>query len=428
MQNGPLEHVRDTHATEVEQFDITPYTDGKPFSLERSTRLIRHHIDTIDVAIFKIGKELLWVKKELPHGAFIQWLKNEMKFPKRRAQECMQIARWVIESKSPHALAFLRRIAGKSKTKMLMAVSNTTEQDVDEAMETGHFLGRPIDEIKDTPIGSLREKYRKEHAKNEQLKEDLPQKKDRQFNAKTVLGQKAPQAVDHPAPLAKINRVLLRTTESLSVLTEAVGEIYEDPENDAILASEDWQQLSTTIRHTLDEKIGTIYGRIQTEEPCNHTPYPFADSAGERLPHGAAAGHNENKEKPCRQKNELRKNKNHLLTTREAAERAGVKIHLLYGAVKDGRIAYTRKPGRYKEDEYRFDPDEVDRFAATVPVKKKPITTKQTEIESADGWVIKYKNEVVFTGTLGACLPVRAEREQAGQYCTIEKRNSRSKN
>lgn len=201
--------------------------------------------------------------------------------------------------------------------------------------------------------------------------------------------------------------------------------MYEDLENDDILALEDWQRLLTTMRHTLNQKIGMFYGRIQAEEPCSSTPYPFADSAGERLPHRAAVGHNESGEKPCRQKNEPRGNKNHLLTTREAAERAGVKIHLLYGAVKGGHIAYTRKSGRYKEDEYRFDPDEVDRFAATVS-KKKPqrTTTKQTEIDSADGWMVIYENEVVFTGTLGACLPVRAEREQAGQYCTIEKRKS----
>lgn len=156
MQNRSPEHVIDTQMTEVVPFDITPYIGGKPFSLEQSTRRIRRHIDTIDVAIFKIGKELIWVKTELPHGEFIHWLENEMKFPKRRAQEFMQIARWVIESKSPHARAFLRRIAGKSKVKMLMAVANTTDQDVDEAMETGHFWGRPIDEIKDTPIGMLR--------------------------------------------------------------------------------------------------------------------------------------------------------------------------------------------------------------------------------------------------------------------------------
>ena len=421
MQNGSLEHVIDTQVAEVEPFDITPYTDGKPFSLERSTRRIRSHIDTIDVAIFKIGKELLWVKKELPHGEFTQWLENEMKFPKRRAQECMQIARWVIESKSPHARAFLRRIAGKSKTKMLMAVANTTEQDVDEAMETGHFWGRPIDKIKDTPIGVLRE-----YEKKEQVKEKLDTKKDRRINTETTLEreQKDPQAVEHPAPLAKINRVFLHATESLSVLTETVGKMYEDPENDAILTSEDWQRLSITMRHTLDQKIGTLYGRIQIEEPCNLTPYPSADSTGERLPHGAAVGPNESGKKPCRQRNELRENKSRLLTTREAAEHAGITLHSLYGAVKDGRIAYTRKPGRYKEDEYRFDPDEIDRFAATIPVKKNPTTQKQAEIDSADGWVVIYENEVVFTGTLGTCLPVRAEREQAGQYCTIEKRKS----
>ena len=423
MQNGSLEPVRDTQATEVKQFDITPYTDGKPFSLERSTRRIRRHIDTIDMAIFKIGKELLWIKKELPHGEFIQWLRNEMKFPERRAQECMQIARWVIESKSPHARAFLHRIAGNSKTKMLLAIANTTDQDVDKAMETGHFWGRPIDEIKDTPTGVLRQEYRTGRAKNEQrLKEDPHPNKDRRLNAKTALEQKAPQAVEHPTPLAKINRAFLQAIESLSVLTEAVEEMYENPKNDAILASEDWQRLSTNMRHTLDQKIGTIYGRIQTEEPYDFTPYPLADSAGERSPHGAAVGHNESGKKPYRQKNEPGKNKCHLLTTREAAERAGVKIHLLYGAVKDGRIAYTRKPGRYKEDEYRFDPDDVDRFATTAP--KKPTTPKQTEIESADGWVVIYENEVIFTGTLGACLPVRAEKEQAGQYCTIEKRKS----
>ena len=426
MQNRSLEHVINTQATKVEQFDITPYTDGKPFSLERSTRRIRRHIDTIEEAIFKIGKELIWIKTELPHGEFIHWLENEMKFSKRRAQECMQIARWVIESKSPHARAFLRRISGNSKTKMLLTVANTTDQDVDEAMKTGHFWGRPIDEIKETPIGVLRQEYRTGHAKNEQLlKEDLQPKKDRRLNAKIAQEQKALQAVGHPAPLAKIDRAFLHATESLSVLTEAVGEMYENPENDAILASENWPQLSSTMCHTLNQKIETLYGCIQTEEPRNFTPYPFADSAGERLPHGAAAGHNESRKKPCRQKNELRENTCHLLTTREAAERAGIKIHLLYGAVKDGRIAYTRKPGRYKEDEYRFDPDEVDRFAATVSKKKSQrTTTKQTEIESADGWVVIYENAVVFTGTLGACLPVRAEREQAGQHCTIEKRKS----
>lgn len=92
--------------------------------IEVITSEIRFYTQQAGMSIIEIGKRLHEAKICLPHGAWGDWLKNEVHFSERTAQNFMRIAR---EYQNPQLLADM----GNSATKALLLLSLPAEERAD---------------------------------------------------------------------------------------------------------------------------------------------------------------------------------------------------------------------------------------------------------------------------------------------------------
>ena len=83
-------------------------------------------------ALIEIGKCLLEAKQCLPHGAWGEWLKNEVDFSERTAQNFMKIAK---EYKNPQLISDI----GNSLSKAL-ALTDLSEEEREEFVGEAHKI------------------------------------------------------------------------------------------------------------------------------------------------------------------------------------------------------------------------------------------------------------------------------------------------
>lgn len=119
-------------------------------------------------AIIEIGKRLLEAKQCLPHGAWGDWLQNEVEFSERSAQNFMRIAK---EYRNPQLIADM----GNSATKALLLLS-VPEAERETFVENYHEIdgeSKTIAEMSTKEVAQLVKELEAERAEKEKLRSQL---------------------------------------------------------------------------------------------------------------------------------------------------------------------------------------------------------------------------------------------------------------
>lgn len=194
VEAEPVEAPRASRASQPAK-DDQPSADLAPIDRDRLDLLLacgdgmeltvdqaKQDIDACTSRIFddliRIGKRLILIKEKLPYGDFVEYVESD-EFPMgyRSAAGYMMAARRILSSQNPQTYDFFARASGGSIKKMKLLLKHD-DAEVQKAMDTGDFLGRPISEIGEMSYGQLRAEERK-------LKRDLARARDQRDAAES---------------------------------------------------------------------------------------------------------------------------------------------------------------------------------------------------------------------------------------------------
>lgn len=141
-------------------------TNHRP--IEVITGEIKFYSQQAGMSIIEIGKRLHEAKLCLPHGEWGNWLKNEVNFSERAAQNFMRIAR---EYQNPQMIADM----GNSTTKALLLLSVPAEDREDFVAETHIIDGeaKTVAEMTTKEMEELTKQLAAERAEKEKLQAQL---------------------------------------------------------------------------------------------------------------------------------------------------------------------------------------------------------------------------------------------------------------
>lgn len=134
--------------------------DGLPINVEQAKQDIRQCYGRMLGDILTIGKRLLLIKEQLPHGGFLQYLENEFPESERTAQKYMLLAQRFMEHKSENVFGFAQVVAGKSREKAFLTLG-ISDEEIEAAQQSGEFLGRSLEEVGGMSYRQLKEEIRK---------------------------------------------------------------------------------------------------------------------------------------------------------------------------------------------------------------------------------------------------------------------------
>lgn len=136
--------------------------------IEVITQEIKFYKFQAGAAIIEIGKRLCEAKQCLPHGAWGDWLQNEVEFSERTAQNFMKIAR---EIQNPQLIADM----GDSTTKALLLLSVPVDEREDFVAETHIIDGeaKTVAEMTTKEMEDLTKQLSAERAEKEKLQAQL---------------------------------------------------------------------------------------------------------------------------------------------------------------------------------------------------------------------------------------------------------------
>ena len=141
-------------------------TNHRP--IEVITGEIKFYSQQAGMSIIEIGKRLHEAKLCLPHGEWGNWLKNEVNFSERAAQNFMRIAR---EYQNPQMIADM----GNSTTKALLLLSLPAVEREDFVAETHIIDGeaKTVAEMTTKEMEELTKQLAAERAEKEKLQSQL---------------------------------------------------------------------------------------------------------------------------------------------------------------------------------------------------------------------------------------------------------------
>ena len=136
--------------------------------IEVITQEIKFYSQQAGMSIIEIGKRLHEAKICLPHGEWGNWLKNEVNFSERTAQNFMRIAR---EYQNPQMIADM----GNSATKALLLLSLPAEDREDFVAESHIIDGeaKTVAEMTTKEMEELTKQLAAERAEKEKLQSQL---------------------------------------------------------------------------------------------------------------------------------------------------------------------------------------------------------------------------------------------------------------
>lgn len=136
--------------------------------IEVITQEIKFYKFQAGTAIIEIGKRLCEAKQCLPHGAWGEWLQNEVEFSERNAQNFMKIAR---EIQNPQLIADM----GNSTTKALLLLSVPVDEREGFVAETHEINGeaKTLADMTVKEMEDLTKQLAEERAKKEKLQTQL---------------------------------------------------------------------------------------------------------------------------------------------------------------------------------------------------------------------------------------------------------------
>jgi len=138
----------------------TPATELDALSIEQLTMEAKFYYVQMGQNAVEFGKRLIAIKKKLPHGEWLNWLKENFQLKERSAQTFMQIAARFSNTQTFGNLGYSQLI-------QMLALPEGTEEDfiAEKAAE-----GKPVENM---TIKQEREEIKKYKAKIEQLEKQV---------------------------------------------------------------------------------------------------------------------------------------------------------------------------------------------------------------------------------------------------------------
>ena len=136
--------------------------------IEVITQEIQFYKGQACMSMVEIGKRLLEAKQCLPHGAWGEWLKNEVDFSERTAQNFMRIAK---EYTNPQLIADI----GNSASKAIMLLSMPEEEREEFVGEAHEINGeeKTVAEMTNKELQEVLKELEAERKEKEKLKKQL---------------------------------------------------------------------------------------------------------------------------------------------------------------------------------------------------------------------------------------------------------------
>lgn len=146
--------------------------------IEVITQEIQFYKGQACMSMVEIGKRLLEAKQCLPHGAWGEWLKNEVDFSERTAQNFMRIAK---EYTNPQLIADI----GNSASKAIMLLSMPEEEREEFVGEAHEINGeeKTVAEMTNKELQEVLKELEAERKEKEHLKKQLDLFKDEAVDA-----------------------------------------------------------------------------------------------------------------------------------------------------------------------------------------------------------------------------------------------------
>lgn len=192
--------------------------------IEVITSEIKFYAQQAGMSVIEIGKRLHEAKICLPHGEWGNWLKNEVNFSERAAQNFMRIAR---EYQNPQLLADM----GNSTTKALLLLTLPAEER-EEFVAEPHIIdgeAKTVAEMTTKEMEELTRELAAERAEKEKLQTQLDLFR---TEAEKEKDDAVAEAVDET-----VNKVMFEAEQELDRVRQQLAEekkLAEDNEKEAL--------------------------------------------------------------------------------------------------------------------------------------------------------------------------------------------------
>jgi len=145
------------------------YGDGRPFSFDVASKEAQGYKNALEVNYFELGKRLLWIKENIEHGRFIEFIEDNLKMYIRSAQNCMSATRRLITDPS-----FKKQFGDlpKSKQRQLLALPPEQVDEFAEQIDTKGISLRQLQKELDDYTRKTDEKIAKQGDSNRHLFEE----------------------------------------------------------------------------------------------------------------------------------------------------------------------------------------------------------------------------------------------------------------
>lgn len=217
--------VHATISTEIS----TLFADGDPYERNRVIGQARVLMAASSEAMLELGKCLIQIKENEPHGAFTEIVTERLGIPERTARRFMAAA---VKFLAPGRKTATLAVLGKSKLFELMDESG---EDLDALAEGGTVAGLELDEIQAMSARELRAALLEERKKTA-AKDRVIASKDAKLNklaeADELRRNGSPDEREQ-GQLAELRDVGLEAEQTLQRLVAVVDQVMHEPATEA---------------------------------------------------------------------------------------------------------------------------------------------------------------------------------------------------
>jgi hypothetical protein len=161
-RDAVVEDTRALDAVSARSREIAErFGDGQAYDRSRIVSEARFFMGAAAEAMLELGKRLVQIKENEPHGDFVEIVEHRLGIGMRSAQRAMSAA---VKYLSPALGAKATTFALLGKAKLLDLVSESDE-DLEELAEGGTLAGLTLDEIQAMSVRELREALAEERKK-----------------------------------------------------------------------------------------------------------------------------------------------------------------------------------------------------------------------------------------------------------------------
>lgn len=221
------------------------YGDGVPYDRSRCISEARFFMAQSAEAMLELGKRLIQIKENEPHGEFVEIVEQRLGIPSRTAQRFMAAS---VKFIAPAAKAPALALLGKTK---LFELLDETDEAIEALADGGTLAGLDLDDMQTMTSRELRAAL-VEDRKKLAAKDKLIAKKDEKLNQLAEEAEARRAAPLPEAEAAQVEELRIFTLEAEVALQRLLASVDEVTRQPATEAAE------VCARHSLDYLVQRI--------------------------------------------------------------------------------------------------------------------------------------------------------------------------